>query len=46
MVYAISCSAVLNCTYAGEILVSFDAGLVNHNGVKLASFLTWNVFAV
>lgn len=41
MVYAVSCSAVLNGTYAGEILVSFDAGLVNHAGEKAASFLTW-----
>ena len=41
MVYAVSCSAVLNGTYGGEILVSFDAGLVNHNDAKVASFLTW-----
>ena len=40
-VYAISCQAVLDGTYAGEILVSFDAGLVNHNQAKVASFLTW-----
>lgn len=40
-VYAISCPAVLDGTYAGEILVSFDAGLVNHNQAKAASFLTW-----
>lgn len=40
-VYAISCSAVLDGTYTGEILVSFDAGLVNHNQSKVASFLTW-----
>ncbi len=41
MVYAISCSKVLNGTYAGEILVSFDAGLSNHAGEKVASFLTY-----
>ena len=39
-VYAISWSAVISGTYQGEILVSFDAGLVNHNGSKVASFLT------
>lgn len=42
-VNAISWSAVANGTYHGtqeEILVSFDAGLVNHNGSKVASFLT------
>ena len=43
MVNAISWSAVANGTYRGtqeEILASFDAGLVNHNGSKVASFLT------
>ncbi|MDE7286155.1 MAG: phosphatase PAP2 family protein [Lachnospiraceae bacterium] len=39
-VYAVSWSAVLSGTYQGEIQVSFDAGLVNHNGTKVASFLT------
>lgn len=42
-VNAISWSSVANGTYRGaeeEILVSFDAGLVNHNGSKVASFLT------
>lgn len=39
-VYAVSWSAVLSGTYQGEIQVSFDAGLVNHNGAKVASFLT------
>lgn len=39
-VYAISWSSVIADTYQGEILVEFDAGLVNHNGGKVASFLT------
>lgn len=39
-VYAISWSSVMADTYQGEILVEFDAGLVNHNEAKVASFLT------
>lgn len=42
-VKAISKSAVCNGAYQGadsDILVSFDAELVNHNGSKVASFLT------
>lgn len=39
-VYAISWSSVMADAYQGEILVEFDAGLVNHNGGKVASFLT------
>lgn len=38
-VYALSWSAILSDTYQGEILVDFDAGLVNHNGAHVASFL-------
>lgn len=41
LVYAISYDEVINGTYSGNILVQFDAGLVNHNGGKVASFLTW-----
>lgn len=40
-VYAISHTEVISGTYTGNILVSFDAGLVNHNQSKVASFLTW-----
>lgn len=39
-VYAVSWSELLNETYQGEIQVSFDAGLLNHNGSKVASYLT------
>ena len=39
-VYAISWSSVMADTYQGEILAEFDAGLVNHNEAKVASFLT------
>lgn len=42
MVYGLSWSAILDGSYAGEIQVSFDAGLVNHNKKKVASFLTMN----
>lgn len=38
-VYALSWSAILSDTYQGEILVDFDAGLVNHSGAHVASFL-------
>lgn len=38
-VYALSWSAILSGTYQGEILVDFDAGLVNHSGAHVASFL-------
>lgn len=41
MVYAIRWSSVLDDTYQGEIQVSFDAGLLNHNEAKVASFLTY-----
>lgn len=40
MVYAIRWSEVKSGAYQGEILVSFDAGLRNHNDSKVASFLT------
>ena len=39
-VYAVSWPDILKGTYQGEIQVSFDAGLVNHNGSKVASYLT------
>lgn len=39
-VYALSWSAIQDGTYRGEILCAFDAGLVNHNGGKVASFMT------
>lgn len=39
-VYALSWSAIRDGSYQGEILCSFDAGLVNHNGGKVASFMT------
>lgn len=39
-VYALSWSSIQDGTYQGEILCSFDAGLVNHNGGKVASFMT------
>ncbi len=38
-VYALSASAILENQYHGEILADFDAGLVNHNGAHVASFL-------
>lgn len=38
-VYAVSWQDILSDAYQGEILVSFDGGLVNHNGSKVASFL-------
>ena len=40
MVYALSWKDILEETYQGEIQISFDAGLVNHNGSRVASFLT------
>lgn len=40
MVYALSWQDILSGTYRGEIQVSLDAGLTNHNGSKVASFLT------
>lgn len=39
-VYAVSWTEILNEAYEGEIRVNFDAGLVNHNGSKVASYLT------
>lgn len=42
MVYALSWPDILNGVYEGEIKVNFDAGLVNHNGSKVASFLTYD----
>lgn len=41
LVYALDWNAIINGSYNGEIQVSFDAGLVNHNGGKVASFLTY-----
>lgn len=41
LVYALDWNAVLNGSYNGEIQVSFDAGLTNHNDSKVASFLTY-----
>lgn len=40
IVYAISWTEMINGTYDGDIQVSFDAGLKNHSGAKVASFLT------
>ncbi len=40
-VYAVRYSSLLDATYQGEIQVSFDAGLVNHGGAKVTSFLTY-----
>lgn len=39
-VYGLSWTEIQNGTYQGGIQVSFDAGLFNHNGAKVASFLT------
>lgn len=39
-VYAINWPDVMADTYHGEIQVAFDAGLLNHGGAKVASFLT------
>ena len=39
-VYAITWSDVMAEVYDGEIQVEFDAGLLNHGGAKVASFLT------
>lgn len=39
-VYALSWSSIQNGTYQGEILCALDAGLVNHSGGKVASFMT------
>lgn len=39
-VYALSWSSIQDGSYQGEILCSFDAGLVNHSGSKVASFMT------
>lgn len=39
-VYALSWTSIQDGTYQGEILCAFDAGLVNHNGGKVASFMT------
>lgn len=39
-VYAVSWSEIMEGTYAGEVKVSFDGGLINHNDSKVASFLT------
>ena len=41
LVYALDWNAIINGSYNGELQVSFDAGLVNHNGGKVASFLTY-----
>lgn len=40
MVYGLSWSSIADGTYNGEIQVSFDAGLFNEDGAKVASFLT------
>lgn len=42
MVYGLSFSDIQSGAYQGEIQVSFDAGLINHNGSKVASFLTYD----
>lgn len=39
-VYALSWSSIQDGTYQGEILCALDAGLVNHNGSRVASFMT------
>lgn len=38
-VYALSAPEILENRYQGEFLADFDAGLVNHNGSHVASFL-------
>lgn len=40
-VFAISYNEVIDGTYKGDILVSFDAEMKNHKEQKVASFLTW-----
>ncbi len=42
MVYALDWKSILDGSYNGEIQVSFDAGLKNHNDSKVASFLTYH----
>lgn len=39
-VYALSWQEILDGSYTGERKADFDAGLLNHNGSKVASFLT------
>lgn len=41
-VCAVDWDEVMNNEYQGEIITSFDAGLVNHNGSKMASFLAYD----
>lgn len=41
-IHAISWTAVLSGEYQGEYQVSFNAGLLNHNGDHVASFLCLN----
>lgn len=41
MVYAVSWTDIADGFYEGDIKVSFDGGLTNHNGSKVASFLTY-----
>lgn len=41
-VYGISYDEVVSGSYVGDILIDFDAGLINHNQSKVASFLTYN----
>ena len=41
-VYALNWNSILDGSYNGEIQVSFDAGLTNHNDSKVASFLTYH----
>lgn len=43
-VYALPWSSIQGGSYQGERLCSFDAGLVNHNGSKVASFMTIDGF--
>ncbi len=39
-VHALSWVSIQDGSYQGEMLYTFDAGLVNHNGSKVASFMT------
>lgn len=41
-VCAVDWSEIIGNEYQGELRVSFDAGLTNHNDAKVASFLTYD----
>ncbi len=42
MVYALDWGEITDGAYQGEIRAEFDAGLQNHNGSRVASFLTYD----